>query len=130
MARETTTGGIVMKRPSILFALAATIIGQVAVADTFNVTITDDSGAGSLRQAITDANNHAGTDTIAFSIPGSGFQTITPMTQLPSISSPVVIDGYTQPGSSANSLSNGDNAVVLIEISGAILSNNGNGLVI
>ena len=31
---------------------------------TFNVTNTNDSGAGSLRQAIIDANNTAGTDTI------------------------------------------------------------------
>ena len=38
-------------------------------AATFIVTNTNDSGAGSLRQAITDANASPGTDTIAFNIP-------------------------------------------------------------
>jgi hypothetical protein len=96
-----------------------------AFGNTFTVTNTNDTGAGSLRQAIADANGNAGLDTIAFNIPGSGVHTITPVTQLPFITSPVVLDGYTQPGASANTLANGDNAVLLIEINGAILTNNG-----
>ena len=56
--------------------------------------------------------------------------TITPVTQLPFITDPVVIDGETQPGASANTLANGDNAVLLIEISGAIVTNNGNAFVL
>src|SRR5215470_19284580 len=51
----------------------------VAHAATFTVTNTNDSGAGSLRQAILDANNtvhHPGLDTIAFYLPGLGAQTI------------------------------------------------------
>jgi hypothetical protein len=79
---------------------------------TFTVTNTGDSGGGSLRQAITDANNNAGLDTIDFKIPGSGVHTITPATSLPFITSLVVIDGYTQSGSSANTLANGENAVL------------------
>src|SRR5438128_5123496 len=98
-------------------------------ASTFTVTNTNDSGAGSLRQAINDANGNSGLDTIAFNIPGTGVHIITPVTQLPSITSPVTLDGYTQPGSSSNTLANGDNAVLLIEISGAILSGN-DGLVL
>ena len=47
-------------------------------AATFTVTNTNDSGAGSLRQAILDANANPGLDTIAFNIPGSGVHTITP----------------------------------------------------
>src|SRR6185295_18755785 len=43
---------------------------------TFTVTSTNDAGAGSLRQAIIDANAAAGTDLIDFSI-GAGAQTIT-----------------------------------------------------
>src|SRR5262249_53152660 len=39
------------------------------------VTNTNDSGTGSLRQAILDANAHAGPDAVVFSIPGSGVQT-------------------------------------------------------
>lgn len=38
-------------------------------ADTFVVTNTDDSGAGSLRQAMEDAETHTGADTIVFHIP-------------------------------------------------------------
>ena len=101
-----------------------------ARASVFVVTNTDDAGAGSLRQAILDANGNSGLDTIQFNIPGTGVQTITPVTQLPSITDPVVLDGETQPGASANTLANGDNAVLLIEINGATLGNNGNGLVL
>lgn len=39
------------------------------VAATFTVTNTNDSGAGSLRQAIIDANNTVTDDTITFSVP-------------------------------------------------------------
>ena len=46
------------------------------VRDTFTVTSTADSGAGSLRQAILDANATPGADTIAFNIIGRGVHTI------------------------------------------------------
>jgi hypothetical protein len=59
----------------------------------FTVTNTNDSGAGSLRQAITDANNMGG-GTINFNIPGSGVHTISPLTVLPTIAQTVTIDGY------------------------------------
>jgi parallel beta-helix repeat protein len=65
---------------------------------TLVVTNTNDSGSGSLRQAILDANATAGTQTIAFNIPGSGVITITPLSALPTITDPVIIDGTTQPG--------------------------------
>ena len=92
---------------------------SIAFADTFTVINTDDTGAGSLRQAMTDANAHIGLDTIAFNIPGSGVHTITPVTGLPGITDPVLIDGLTQPGASPNTLANADNAVLLIELAGA-----------
>ena len=50
---------------------------------TFTVTNTNDSGAGSLRQAILDANTHAGLDKITFNIAGSGVHTIAPLSALP-----------------------------------------------
>jgi uncharacterized repeat protein (TIGR01451 family) len=78
---------------------APTVIMTVP-ALTFVVTNTNDSGAGSLRQAITDANSNAGSDLITFNIPGSGIQTITPLSPLPGITGAVTIDGTTQtPGS-------------------------------
>ncbi len=110
-------------RMSILpIAILWSAIATIALPDTFTVTNTIDGGSGSLRQAINDANGHVGLDTIVFSIPGGGVHTITPaLPQLPSITSPVVIDGSTQPGFAG---------LPLIEISGATISNNGNGLVI
>jgi hypothetical protein len=64
----------------------------------FMVTNTNDTGAGSLRQAVLDANAHPGTNTIAFDIGGGRVQTIQPRSALPPITNPVVIDGTTQPG--------------------------------
>ena len=107
--------------------LAAFSIGTAA-ADTYTVSNLLDSGPGSLRQAILDANSHAGADTIAFNIPGTGVRTIAPATELPVVTSPVTIDGYTQPGSVANTLATGDNAVLLIELNGASAGNSANGL--
>ena len=92
------------------------ILSAPLAAATFTVTNTNDSGAGSLRQAILDANGNAGLDTIAFNIPGSGVHTIAPASDLPQISDPVVIDGYTQPGASQNTLAVGDDAVIAIEL--------------
>ncbi len=89
-----------------------------AHAADFTVTNTNDSGAGSLRQAITDANNSAGADTVKFSIPGSGVKTISLSSKLPDITEAVTIDGYTQPGAKRNTLSTGTDAVLLIELNG------------
>src|SRR5262245_65304514 len=62
---------------------------------TFYVTTTADGGTGSLRDAINQANMDAVTDTIDFSMLGSGVQTIRPLSALPTITKPVIIDGYT-----------------------------------
>jgi hypothetical protein len=64
---------------------------------TFTVTNTNDSGPGSLRDAITQANATAGADAINFSI-GSGLQTINLLSPLPAITETVAINGATQPG--------------------------------
>lgn len=110
-------------------ALGALLFIHTAAADnTYTVSNTLDSGPGSFRQAIVDANTHGGPDTIAFNIPGNGVHTITPVTELPVITSPVTIDGYTQPGSSANTLAAGDNAVLLIELNGTSAGASANGL--
>src|SRR5262249_51163528 len=77
---------------------------------TYTVINTNDAGVGSLRATIQSANNDTTLDTIAFAIPGSGVHTISPLSALPTITNPVVIDGYTQPGARPNTLANGDNA--------------------
>src|SRR6266853_2658658 len=90
----------------------------------FTVMNTNDTGGGSLRQAILDANSMGG-GTINFNIPVGGFHTISPMTFLPTITQTVTIDGYTQPGSSQNTNppTMGINATILIELSGALGGN-------
>jgi hypothetical protein len=103
----------------------------------FTVTTTADSGAGSLRQAITDANANAGTDTIQFQI-GTGPQMITFASALPDITQPLIIDGTTQPGYSGTPLITlSGNFTVGLKITGGgstvkslILTNFPNGIVI
>ena len=57
---------------SIFLALVCISLGVVipAWAATFTVINTNDSGAGSLRQAINDANAASGADTIVFNLSG------------------------------------------------------------
>jgi hypothetical protein len=94
-------------------------LSGTAAADIFTVSTTADSGPGSLRQAIEDANALSGFDDIHFDIAGTGVQTIAPGTDLPAVTDPVNIDGYTQPGSSPNTNSVGAlNSVLMIEIAG------------
>ncbi len=115
-----------MKGIRAFLAAALLLSARSLAAATFTVTNTNDSGAGSLRQAILDANGSPGTDTIAFAVVGSGVQTISPVTVLPTITESVLLDGYTQSGSSANTNGPGlgSNAVLQIEISGALLPQN------
>ena len=65
---------------------------RAAHAATYTVTNNNDSGAGSLRQAITDANASAGVDDV---IVFSGAMTIQPATALPVVTDTVEINGYT-----------------------------------
>ncbi len=95
--------------------LAAALPGAAA---TFTVLNTNDSGPDSLREAITKANTNAGTATVAFSIPGPPY-TIFINSLLPTITNAVIIDGYSQPGAHPNSLPDGDNASVLVELTTA-----------
>src|SRR5438445_13495796 len=126
---------------SLMFLLAAWFAGPrnfrrliqptaFAAGTTFTVNVTGDgqdanpgngicataAGNCSLRAAIQEANANAGKDTINFNIPGAGVHTISPSTDLPPIAHAVVIDGYSQPGTSENTRANGDNAVLLIEL--------------
>ena len=88
---------------------------------TFTVTNTNDSGPGSLRQAMLDANNAttAPPDTILFKIPGTGPFTIAPLTPLPTLTHATIINGYSQPHAQKNNFASGDNAVIEIQLSGA-----------
>ncbi len=135
-----------------LSRVAGSVIGllgllwsQTAHAATITVTGTGDTiavdGVVTLREAITSANNNSnvnadvvavgayGTnDTINFNIAGAGVKTISATAALPVIIRPVTINGYTQGVASANTLANGDNAVILIELNGTSAGGGNNGL--
>jgi len=100
-----------------VFVFAA---ARFAAGNTYTVTSAADAGAGSLRQAILDANANPGADVIHFNIAGGGVQTIALASSLPTISEALTIDGYSQSGASANTNppEEGSNAVIRIEIDG------------
>jgi hypothetical protein len=114
---------------SLLFVVAA--IGSTT-AGAFVVTNVNDSGTGSLRQAIMDANvasPECEKQTITFAIPGNGTHTIQPLSELPPFNIPIVLDGYSQAGSKANTTNDGTNAVITIELNGS-LAGSSSGIVI
>src|SRR5262249_13154054 len=101
---------------------------------TFVVLNTHHTGTGPPPDCINPVNGDASDsvvnpDLIKFNIAGSGIQTIQPQSALPPITKPVVIDGYTQ-GGQPNNLPDGDNASILIKLSGSQAKANANGLVI
>jgi hypothetical protein len=69
-----------------------------AHAASISVINTNDSGPGSLRQAILDANASPGPDTISFDFSQPGINTISPASPLPVITDPLVINGLTPDG--------------------------------
>jgi hypothetical protein len=74
-------------------------LASPSAAATFSVVNTSDTDAGSLRQAILDANDETtnpGADTIVFAIPGGGIPAIVVTTELPAVTAPLTIDGTTQ----------------------------------
>lgn len=105
----------------MLLAAPLLVAGSQSLrAAIFTVTNVNDSGAGSLRQAILSANATPAADTIRFNVPGSGVHTIAPASELPEITSPVTIDGATQPGYAGS--------LPVIELNGASAPEGSNGL--
>ncbi|MCC6592988.1 MAG: CSLREA domain-containing protein [Xanthomonadales bacterium] len=85
-----------------------------------------------LREAILDSNNFSGTGlrSIHFAVPplsGSSEILIQPVSPLPPVTRGVTIDGYTQPGSVANSDATVSNAVPRIRIDGVNAGANATG---
>jgi hypothetical protein len=87
-----------LKRTAMFCALCL-IASPCARAATLTVTSANDSGAGSLREAMLIANtNGVPGDLIVFNISGSAPFRINLASALPSITEPVRIDGTSQPG--------------------------------
>lgn len=106
-------------------------VGSPGVGISLSTSLSPPTGPGqiavlnpelTLRQAIQLANLNPGPDQIHFNIPPNPHtptvQTITPQSALPTITDPVLIDGYTQPGALPNSQPIGDNAALRIQLSG------------
>ena len=93
-----------------------------ALGDAPNACDVDPSGGDqcTLRAAIEESNATAGHDVIAFNIPGDGVHTIQPATALPTILDQTTVNGFSQPGASANTQPVGKpvDAVLRIQLDG------------
>ncbi len=89
---------------------------ESSIDDAFLQTVssTSDSGTGSLRTAILGANAH-GSGLITFDLgSGCGPHTITLDSPLPSVTVPLIINGFSQTGATANDLDVGDDASLCV----------------
>jgi CSLREA domain-containing protein/uncharacterized repeat protein (TIGR01451 family) len=129
---------------TILFMAVLSLV-RLASAATITVNSSTDvaanDGVCTLREAIIAANDDmtsgasagecaagsaAAPDSIVFNIAGAGVHTISVLTSPlppiePTAASPVTIDGFTQPGASANTLATGSDAVYRIRLDGVSL---------
>ncbi|MFV1980980.1 MAG: CSLREA domain-containing protein, partial [Rhodothermia bacterium] len=117
------------------FLVASLVAVPVLSQTTFVVNSTDDPGDGvcdvahcTLAEAINAANVTAASDTVWFEIPGEGPFTIQPIKPLPDIMSPLIIDGYSQPGTLP--ASDDAPALLLVEIDGQNAAGDAHGLLI
>lgn len=83
---------------SYLFFFICFLSSSITQATTFIVTTNANGGAGSLRTAITNANNSVGRDSIVFNLGNSLIaRTISLTTALPVVDDTLMIDGTSQP---------------------------------
>jgi hypothetical protein len=85
-----------------------------------------------LRAAIQEANDTSRADTINFNIVAgtTSLKTISPTSALPTITEALTIDGYTQQGSRANTLAEGNDALLNVVLDGLNAGSGAVGLVI
>jgi len=110
-----------IRTTTLVFAVLAFLVAPSHAQTTFTVTNTSDSGPGSLRAAVNDANAATGDDRIEFDIAGSAPHTIALTSPLPAISETVVIDATTEPDYSG---------APVVEIEGTNAGSDANGLTI
>ncbi len=90
--------------PILALAVIALFLPHKVFAATYTVTSTADSGAGTLRQAIIDANGNSGADQIDFAISGAGPHTIVLASGI-TITDRTKVNGLSQTGSVCNGTS-------------------------
>lgn len=86
---------------------------------TLTVTSAADAGPGSLRETIAQANALPGFQHIKFDLPGACPQVIALQSPLPNITDSAWIDGYSQPGASANTAPVINNAEICVLLTSA-----------
>jgi CSLREA domain-containing protein len=121
-------------------AFTATLVPGGPTSLVVNTTVdpgdgTCDLSECTLREAIAEANLMPDPDVIEFAIPSpqctgpGGSCVIVPASPLPPITGPLLIDGYSQSGAVPNShpmsLGLGNNAIVMIELDGAVAGGDG-----
>jgi parallel beta-helix repeat protein len=115
----------VFRLKNVLSLAVLLLAGYNSNGQAYVVTTTADAGAGSLRQAILDANlyelgNPGAGQTITFNIAGAVPHVITTVTPLPAILATVAIDGYSQPGAAEGPIGT---RTIGIQINGGGLAN-------
>src|SRR5690349_10752013 len=103
---------------SVTLFFVCTVFSQQAMANIYTVINNNNSGPGSLAEAITLANADAALDTVEFNIP-DGQSCIITATFSYSITQPLFINGYSQPGAAQNEI---QSRVIRINIDGAALA--------
>lgn len=109
LTATSTDGGSTVSAFSKCFAVPA----------VHTVTNTATSGAGSLNQAVVDANANANASVITFNIPGAGPHSIN-IAAIPQFSTRIALDGMSQPGATRNTaaIDQACNAVQKIVLNG------------
>jgi|CXWL01.1.fsa_nt_gi CSLREA domain-containing protein len=138
--RPIVPSSIPQRRPALVLSILLSLLATLPLAAaTLTVNSTADTvaagdGLCTLREAIVAANTNTASggvagecaageappavDIVAFALPGGGVQTISPATELPIVSTRMVIDGYSQPGATENSLVEGTNADLRVALDG------------
>jgi hypothetical protein len=102
-----------------IFAFGMAASASSAQAAIHTVVSTQSAGNGSLRDAIITANQNPGRDQIRFDIAGGGPHVISLANDLPAVTGPVAIRGYSEPDASPATAGSAANPSVVIDATNA-----------
>ena len=115
-------GVLLAARAAVALPVTVVVTSTADVVTSCSTTGVPAVGTGgcTLRDAITYSNANPpvapAQNSIPFNLPGSGVQTITLQSDLPSITAATILDGYSQPGASPNTQAVGNDAVLLVQV--------------